>query len=152
MELECAILIGLQGAGKTAFYRTRLAGTHRHVSKDLFRHARNKNARQLAEIEAAFAAGASVAVDNTNPTPESRAPVIALARRFGARVVAYYFESTLDESLARNRARQGKARVPDVALFVTARKLTPPSSAEGFDRIYRVRIVGENEFDVRHDR
>jgi hypothetical protein len=41
----------------------------------------------------------------------------------------------LNTYLARNRQREGKARVPDVALFVTRKKLAPPSYDEGFDEI-----------------
>jgi hypothetical protein len=38
-------------------------------------------------------------------------------------------------AVARNRLREGKARVPDVAIFVTAKKLVPPSFDEGFDEV-----------------
>lgn len=53
--------------------------------------------------------------------------------------------------MERNRARDGKARVPDVALFATRKRLVPPSYAEGFDRLYSVRIApgGEDGFEVR---
>jgi predicted kinase len=74
-------------------------------------------------------------VDNTNPTPALRAPLIEIGRRHGARVVAYYFETTVKDAVARNRLREGKARVPDVALFVAARKMVPPAMAEGFDEV-----------------
>jgi hypothetical protein len=64
-----------------------------------------------------------------------RAPLMAIGRRHGARVVAYFFETTVKDAVARNRAREGKARVPDVAIFVTAKKLVPPTLAEGFDEV-----------------
>jgi predicted kinase len=38
-------------------------------------------------IEEALTEGRSVVVDNTNPTVEDRAPIIALTRRYGAEVV-----------------------------------------------------------------
>ena len=91
--------------------------------------------RQYGEIDAALAAGKSVVVDNTNPTPASRAPLVALGRRHGARIVAYYFESNVKNSLVRNRLRSGPARVPDVAIFVTRKRLIPPAVEEGFDEI-----------------
>jgi hypothetical protein len=80
-----------------------------------------------------------VAVDNTNPRVEDRAPIIARARAAGARVVAYALDTTPRESAARNRGRQGRERVPNVAVFVTAKRLQPPTAVEGFDAIYRVR-------------
>src|SRR4029453_16519573 len=113
---ECIILVGLQGAGKTTLYRQRFAASHAHVSMDLFPNARRKSARLLRELARALDDGRSVVVDNTNPTPEVRAPLIAAALARGARVIGYSVEATPDEALARNRMRAGKARVPDVAI------------------------------------
>ena len=87
-------------------------------------------------------------VDNTNPTPEDRAPLIELARKHDARAVAYYFESWTRDSRERNRGREGRARVPDVAIFATAKKLVPPSRSEGFEEVYRVRIQEGSGFEV----
>lgn len=132
---ELVIFVGVQGAGKSTYYRAHLAATHVHVSKDLMPNARNRDAKQRERIVAALSAGKSVAVDNTSPTPAVRAPLIALGKAHGARVVAYFFEIPVKEAVARNRGREGKARVPDVVVFVTARKLVPPSFAEGFDEV-----------------
>jgi predicted kinase len=135
MPLELVIFVGLQAAGKSTYYRDHFAATHVHVSKDLMKHARSRDARQEQEIARALAVGRSVVVDNTNPTPAARAPLIALGRAYGARVVAYFFAATVKDAVLRNRAREGKARVPDVALYVTARKLVPPNFEEGFDEV-----------------
>ncbi len=132
---ELILFVGMQGAGKSTYYRSQLAATHVHVSKDLMPNARNRDAKQHDLISKALAEGRSVAVDNTNPTPAVRAPLIALGKAHGARVVAYYFEITVKDAIARNRQREGKARVPDVAIFLTAKKLVPPSFAEGFDEV-----------------
>ena len=35
----------------------------------------------------------------------------------------------------RNRGREGKARVPDVAIFTTRKRLVPPTIEEGFDEV-----------------
>ena len=148
MAQELVLLIGLQAAGKSSFYRARFAGTHDLVSKDRFPNNRNPARRQRQLIEEALAAGRSVVVDNTNPTPEDRAELIALARPLGATAVGYYFESRLAECLERNRQRQGKARVPDVALYATRQRLCLPSPAEGFDRLYYVRLLGEGRFET----
>jgi predicted kinase len=129
------ILVGLQGSGKTTWYHEHFAATHVHVSKDLMPNARNRDTQQLRQIGDALAGGRSVVVDNTNPTADSRAPLIALGRQHGARVIAVYFEAHVPTSLMRNRARQGKARVPDVAIFRTKKQLVPPSLDEGFDEI-----------------
>ncbi len=146
--MELIIFVGLQASGKSTFYRARFAATHEHVSKDLFRNNKNRNRRQRQLIETALQTGNSVVVDNTNPTVEERQPLIRLGREYGAKIVGYYFESQVRKCLDRNRQRTGKARVPDVALYATAKKLTRPSYSEGFDRLYVVRITSDSEFEV----
>jgi predicted kinase len=129
------IFVGLQAAGKSTYYHANLAATHVHVSKDLMKNVRNRDVRQCQMIEEAFRAGRSVAIDNTNPTPLVRAPLIELGRRYGARVAAYFFETAVKDSVARNRLREGRARVPDLAIYIASKKIVPPSLAEGFDEV-----------------
>ena len=148
MAPELVVFIRLQAAGKSSFYRARFAGTHDLVSKDRFPNNRNPARRQRRLVEEALGAGRSVVVDNTNPTPEDRAELIALARSLGATVVGYYFESRLADCLERNRQRQGKARVPDVALYATRKRLRLPAPAEGFDRLHYVRLLGEGRCET----
>src|SRR5262245_31679417 len=118
--MELVVFTGLQGSGKSTFYRTRFAATHFHVSKDNFRSCRNRNARQRLLIETALGRGESVVVDNTNPTIAERDWVIELGRDCGARVIGYYFEPLVEACLVRNAAREGRARVPDCAIHITA--------------------------------
>jgi predicted kinase len=72
-----------------------------------------------------------------------------LGRRYGAKIVGYYFESEVRRCLERNQQRIGKARVPNVALYATAKKLVPPSYPEEFDELFYVRITGDSAFDIR---
>jgi predicted kinase len=148
VPIECAILVGLPGAGKSTFYRAHLSGTHTLVSKDLFPRAANRQQRLLREITAALDGGRSVAVDNTNPSRADRAPLIELARARGARVVAYYVRATTREAVARNEGRAGRARVPKVAVFTVARRLEPPALDEGFDAICDVLPKAGGVFEV----
>jgi predicted kinase len=144
--LECAILIGLPGSGKSTFFRQRLAATHEHVSKDLFPNARNRQERQDASIRAALKRGASVAVDNTNVSREERAAIVRIAREFGARIVGYYIEASTREAVARNERREGKSRVPKVAIFTCAKRLVAPQMEEGFDELHRFRVDPDGRF------
>ena len=133
--LECVVLVGLPGAGKSTLARARYPH-YELVSKDAFPpHARNKQARQDAALRAAFAAGRSVVIDNTSVTPADRAPVIAIAREFGARVIGFYLDVPTREAIARNERREGRAKVPKVAIFTAAKRLVPPMAAEGFDEL-----------------
>ncbi len=145
---ELALLVGLQGSGKTSFFRARFAGTHALVSKDLFPHHRNKARRQLQLIEEALRAGRSVVLDNTNPRVEDRADPIALARSLGAGVTGYLFVTDVASALERNRQRVGRARVPDLAIYATAKRLQRPTPAEGFDRLFTVRLAPGGGYDV----
>ena len=142
------IFVGLPASGKTTFYHRRLAGTHRHISKDHWPTGSRKDARQAELIRQALAAGESVVVDNTNPAPTDRTQVIALARELGARVIGYYFSATTREAVGRNRGREGRQRVPEVAIFTKAKRMIPPVLSEGFDELYRVAIREDGEYDV----
>jgi predicted kinase len=141
--MDLVVLVGLPGSGKTTFYRAHFANTHEHVSKDLFPHASSRDARQQALVAAALDRGRSVVVDNTNPRVSDRRVLIDLARTRGARTVAYVFQVPVATAIARNEARQGRARVPKVAIFTVAKRLEPVTYAEGFDEIFTVVFDGE---------
>jgi predicted kinase len=142
------ILVGLPGAGKTTFYQQHFAASHRHVSKDLWPNAAGREARQRRALIEALAQGASVVVDNTNPRIADRAPVIAIARAQGARVVCYFFDVTTRQAIARNAQRGPGQKVPNVAIFTVAKRLEPPTRAEGFDDLYRVTLTADRTFSV----
>ncbi len=146
--MELVIFVGLQASGKSSFFRERFAATHEHVSKDLIRNNKNRNRRQAQLIEAALKGKSSVVVDNTNPTVEDRRALIQLGREFGAKIVGYYFESTVRQCVERNRRRAGKAQVPDVAVYATAKRLERPSYSEGFDELFCVCLTDDSGFGV----
>lgn len=145
---ELVVFVGLQAAGKSTFYRTHFAASHRLVSKDLLRNNRRPDRRQRQLIEQALEGGESVVVDNTHPTAASRRQLIELAQRQQVRVVAYYFASTLSKSLARNRLRTGHARVPEPAILGTFRRLERPALEEGFHELWLVKALFDEMFYV----
>jgi predicted kinase len=109
---------------------------------DFWPKARHPARRQASVVAWGLASGRAVAVDSTNPTREARAPLIALARLYGAPIFGYYLASPVADCLARNAARQGAARVPDVAILATAKRLERPSVEEGFAALYHVEARG----------
>lgn len=147
--MKLIIFIGLQASGKSTFFHTHFATNHELVSKDLMRNNKNRARRQTQLIEAALQAGSSVVVDNTNPTVEDRASLIQLGKMYGAEIIGYYFKSEVKQCLDRNQQRSGKARVPNVAIYVTIKKLVRPSYVEGFDRLFYVQMAGDSNFEVR---
>jgi predicted kinase len=135
---EVVILIGLPGSGKSTFARATFP-SHEYISKDAFPPgARDKQARQDRALHAALAAGRSAIVDNTNVTTADRAAIITIARAHGARVVGYYLDVPVREAVARNERREGRAKVPKVAIFTSAKRLVPPTAAEGFDELHTI--------------
>lgn len=148
VAVDCVVFIGLPASGKTTFYRQRFASTHHHISKDLWPGSAKKDSRQVRELRDAFAKGEPVVVDNTNPSITDRAAVISVAREFGAKITGYYFTATTREAVGRNRGREGRERVPDVAIFTKAKRMVVPTREEGFDELYRVAIAADGGFDV----
>jgi predicted kinase len=140
--------MGLPGAGKTTFYQQRFAATHRHISKDLWPNVRDREARQQQALNEALSNEVSVVIDNTNPGVADRAAIIAIARAHDARVVGYFFAVTTREAVARNAGRSGRQRVPNVAIFTVAKRLEPPTPAEGFDELFRVSLTRDRGFKI----
>jgi len=79
-------------------------------------------------------------VDNTNPSKADREKYISKIKNAKYKLIGYYFQSKIEESLARNESRQGKQRIPDVGLRATYSKLELPSYEEGFDELYYVEL------------
>ena len=117
------------------------------VSKDHFPSAKNRQRRQLRLVREALAAGRDVVIDNTNPSPAEWQPLIETARNCGASAVAYWFPPDLAGSLARNAARAGRARVPEVGVMSTVSRLRQPGTADGFDAVLTLRFDGSG-FEV----
>lgn len=138
---EVVVMVGLQGCGKSTWVKQHLAGSHVVVSKDYWPNARNKELRQRRAISDALAGGFDVVVDNTNPAPMDRAPIIQIAREQGAAVRAVYIDTPVADCLARNAARAGRAVVAVAGLLGTLRRLVPPTVEEGFDTVETVAPV-----------
>jgi len=149
---EVVVLVGLQAAGKSTFYRQRFAGTHALVSRDRFRNHRRPSQRQRELLEAELQDGRSVVVDNTNPAISDRAAILPVARAFGAPVICYFFLPDVRVSLARNARREGRERIPVAGIHATMKRLVPPTLSEGFDLLFEVQAIGEGQFRVQERR
>jgi predicted kinase len=123
---------------------SRFLHTHVRISLDMVRTRR----REALLFDACIAMKQSLVVDNTNPTEVERAKYIEWSRARRCTVIGYHLESTLEELLARNAGRSGKARIPEVAIRRTFERLRAPSIAEGFDLLYLVHALGDGKFSV----
>jgi predicted kinase len=132
-------MVGLQGCGKSTWVDLHLAATHDVVSKDRWPNARRREARQQRVVAELLAAGRSVVVDNTNPSPAERAALVTVARALGTPVRAVWIDTPPSLCRERNARRTGRARVPDVGLAATLARFVPPTTDEGFGRVDVVR-------------
>ena len=135
--MEAVIFVGVQGSGKTTFYKERFADTHVRISLDMLRTRR----REELVLDACLRGKQSFVIDNTNPLASDRARYIGPARAAGFQVVAYYFETSLQDAIRRNNQREGKKRIPIAAVVGTFKKMQSPTLAEGFDAVYVVNNI-----------
>src|SRR3954468_2266306 len=142
--MEAVIFIGLQASGKSHFYKERFFNSHVRISLDLLK-TRSREAKMIAVC---LETGQPFAVDNTNPKKENRAAYIQLARAHGYKVIGYFFEPNVVESLKRNEMRPKPERVPKVGIFTTRKRLQRPSLEEGFDQLFVVQSAVGNTFSV----
>jgi predicted kinase len=141
--MEAIIFVGIQGSGKTSFYRQRFATTHIHISLD---ETRTRQREQALLIECLHAKRHFV-VDNTNPLTTDRKRYMVPARAAGFRVVCYFFQTSLRDAIYRNNQRTEKT-IPVAAVAATFRKLQPPTLEENFDAVYTVTISQGERFVV----
>ena len=142
--MQLIIFIGIQGVGKSTFYQRQFFHSHIRLNKDML----NTNHRLQLLFEACLASKTKTVLDKTNPTVLERADFITAAKAAGFEVIAYYFDCPFKDALARNNAREGKAKIPEVGVKGTAKKMQRPSFEEGFDNIFTVK-VGEDTFVVQ---
>jgi predicted kinase len=142
--MEMVVFSGIQGTGKTTFFHQHFSSTHVRVSLDVVR-TRN---REDILLFACLAAQQSIVVDNTNPTVEQRARYALLARAAQFRTRLYFFDASLEESLARNLLRPTEQQVPDIGVRGTYAKLQRPQRSEPFDEIVRVALLADGSWQI----
>lgn len=144
--MEAVILVGIQGSGKSTFFKDRFYDSHIRINLDMLR---TKNRERLI-FEACLEAKQKFVIDKTNLTREERERYIAGAKRYGFRIIGYYFQTNLEKALERNNQRMGKAKIPEKGLFSSFKKLQIPQFDEGFDELFYVSINEENKFVVEN--
>jgi predicted kinase len=142
--MEAVIFVGLQGAGKSTFYKERFFDTHLRVNLDMLKTRHREKRFLMACVET----GQRFVVDNTNPTRAERAVYIKAAKDAGFRVIGYYFQSRVEDCKRRNEQRPSDRQVPFRGILGTAGRMEIPSLQEGFDELHYVRIEEEVGFVV----
>lgn len=143
--MEAVLFVGIQGSGKSTFYKERYFDTHVRVSRDQLKTP----ARERALVSACLAAKQPFVLDNTNAQAARRAEVISAAKAAGFRVVGCYFRCDLRAALWRNSRRPEGQVVPRLGVVATWKRLQPPSWSEGFDELKVVEVPETGGFVVR---
>lgn len=127
------VMMGLQGSGKTTFYKRRY-GKFEHISMDLLKTRK----RVGSALQKCIDKHLDCVIDNTNPTKTDRARYIVPGKNCGFRVIGYFMQSKLSECLVRNEKRE--RQVPKKGILATYNKIEMPSLQEGFDELNFVSI------------
>ena len=143
VDMELIIFIGLQGAGKSTFYKNYLVDSHIRLNGDMLKTCH----REMTLFEACLKSKTNTVIDKTNPTIDGRSKYITLAKAHHFKVVAYYFDVAFHAALANNNQRTGQAKIPEVGLKSVAKQLTKPSLDEGFDEIVIITNTN-NQFSI----
>ena len=91
--MQAIIFIGIQGAGKSTFYREYFLDTHIRINLDMLKTRH----REKLIFQACLSAKQQFVIDNTNPTVEDRKRYIIPAKQQGFQVLAYYFNANLED-------------------------------------------------------
>lgn len=142
--MEAIIFIGIQATGKSTFYIKHFFKTHIRVNLDMLRTRH----REEIILSACIQAKQPFVIDNTNPGVKDRAKYIEIAKKAGFKIIGYYFQSIIEESIRRNSQRAGKEKIPIAGIYRTDAKMELPSYNEGFDQLYYVQIMKDGEFKV----
>ena len=144
---QIILAIGLPGSGKSTYFARR--GIH-PLSSDRLRLWLHDDETEQSFQGYVFGAlryllGVRLVlgrrrnyVDATNLTRKERRPYFRLAARYGYEVHAIFFD--IPPEVCRKRNRRRHRTVPEEAMDRMARKLTPPTRAEGFTKISVVRF------------
>jgi predicted kinase len=145
--MEAIIFTGVQGAGKSTFYRERFFDTHLRISLDLLKTRH----RERLFIDACLASGQRFVIDNTNVRAAERAVYIEAVRRTTFRVIGYFFDAPMRDALRRNGQRAGAAKIPVAGVIGTFKRLERPTLGEGFDELYMVSHDAAGQFVITQE-
>ena len=135
------IFTGIPASGKSTFYKEFFFNSHIRISLDLL-NTRNKEGKLL---QYCFETQSKVVIDNTNVTKESRKKYIEYALHNKYKVIGYYFDSSVQDCLERNKNR--KDSINEIGIKTKYKELEKPLFEEGFNTIFMVKMLGQ-KFEV----
>lgn len=149
LQPSVIMFVGSPAAGKSTFYRRHL---QRHGYARINQDELRSSSKCLSKLDQLLRGKVSVVLDNTNPSRASRKPYIELAKKHGANIRCFWFQSPpgLNRHLDAHRSIiKGVPRLPNVAFASFETRLEAPCEEEGFDDI--VQISFAPEFDTEEE-
>ena len=140
---ELVLFVGCPAAGKSSFARAHfIPHRYTHINQDALK-SKEKCLRRTA---AALGAGQSVVVDNTNPSPDTRALYITAAARLRLPVRCFLFSTDLPTARRLNAYRETASggayrQIPHIAYSLYSKRFVAPDIKEGFAEIVTVPFV-----------
>ncbi|XP_037534440.1 bifunctional polynucleotide phosphatase/kinase [Nematolebias whitei] len=143
-QMEVIVAVGYPAAGKSTFFHTHVIPKgYDYVNRDTLGSWQNC----VSACERALRAGRSVAVDNTNPDPESRKRYVDVAKAAGVSCRCFHFSASLDQAKHNNRFREmapsdrKHVKVNDMVFHSFKKHFVAPALSEGFSEILQVHFV-----------
>lgn len=139
------VMVGIPGSGKSTYAKQLEKQGAVRVSLDEIREKLEAEtgsksepkvfSEGLKQMKEALSQGKDVVCDSTNVYPKKREAYFKIAEQYGAKINAIFINTDKKECLERNSKREGKAKVPAVAIHTSAKKLIPPTVEEGFNQV-----------------
>uniref|UniRef100_A0A673BHG2 Polynucleotide kinase 3'-phosphatase n=1 Tax=Sphaeramia orbicularis TaxID=375764 RepID=A0A673BHG2_9TELE len=102
-KTEVIVAVGFPASGKSTFFHTHIIPKgYVYVNRDTLGSWQSC----VTACERALKEGRSVAVDNTNPDPESRKRYLDVAKAAGVSCRCFHFSASLDQAKHNNRFRE----------------------------------------------
>ncbi|XP_043974781.1 bifunctional polynucleotide phosphatase/kinase isoform X1 [Gambusia affinis] len=143
-KTEVIVAVGYPAAGKSTFFHTHIVPKgYVYINRDMLGSWQNC----VSACERALKEGRSVAVDNTNPDPESRKRYLDVAKAAGVSCRCFFFTATLEQAKHNNRFREmapsdsKHAKVNDMVFHSYKKHFVAPNLSEGFSEILQIHFV-----------
>lgn len=143
-DTEVIVAVGFPASGKSSFFHTHVIPKgYVYVNRDTLGSWQNC----VSACERALKEGRSVAVDNTNPDPESRKRYVDVAKAAGVPCRCFHFSATLEQAKHNNRFREmapsesKHAKVNDMVFHSYKKHFQAPALSEGFSEILQIHFV-----------
>ena len=137
-DKEIILLVGLQGSGKST-YSDILVNVHGYVR--INQDTLKTKSKCLTEAKKQMGLDASIVVDNTNSSKDTRAEYIKLAQKYNYTVRCFVFDVSLEFAMHNTTYRMykyDKTSIPKIAYAMYKKYYVEPKKEEGIDSIEKI--------------